>query len=150
MSFTIHPIGSVSHSGTRAFVQLDPEFAAALKRLDQFSHVFVLWWAHKHDNNTSRAYRETEPPYAPGKVHGIFATRAEYRPNPIAMTICEVLAVDVEAGRLEVRAIDAIEGTPVIDIKPYYPVCDRVKKVRTPAWISDWPDWFPVEGFGLD
>jgi len=150
MSYELRSIGTVQHSTDGCTIILDPEYADALVLLDRFSHVYVVWWAHKHDTEESRAYRQTEPPYAPGKTHGIFATRAEYRPNPIAMTVCELLAVDVAGGAIRIRNIDAVDATPVVDIKPYYPVCDRVRNARVPEWLSDWPAWFPDEGFGLD
>lgn len=148
MAFEVVPIGAVRRDGGECSIVLEPEYGEALALLDRFSHIVVIWWAHKHDNDESRAHRRTEPPYAPGRVHGIFATRAEYRPNPVAMTVCELL--DVDSATIRIRNIDAVDGTPVVDIKPYYPVCDRVKDARIPEWLSDWPEWFPEEGFGLD
>jgi len=149
MTFTLHPVGRVTRSQDGVSIRILEEHRESLKLLDEFSHVHVIWWAHKHDNEQSRSHRETEPPYAPGRVHGIFATRAEYRPNPIAMTVCEILGVDLESGTVRIRDIDALDDTPVVDLKPYYPVCDRVEDARIPEWLSDWPDRFPEEGFGL-
>ncbi len=80
---------------------------------------------------------------------GVFATRAEYRPNPIAVTVCKIMGIDQSEGRLVVGDIDAFDGTPVLDLKPYYPVCDRVEQATIPTWLSDWPTWWPEEGFGL-
>jgi tRNA-Thr(GGU) m(6)t(6)A37 methyltransferase TsaA len=149
VTFTLNPVGRVARTEDSVSVRIPEAYRDCLKLLDEFSHIYVIWWAHEHDNEQSRRYRETEPPYAPGRTHGIFATRAEYRPNPIAITVCEVLDVDLDAGAVRIRDIDALDGTPVVDIKPYYPVCDRVKDARIPEWLSDWPDWFPEEGFGL-
>jgi len=149
MTYTLEPVGHIARAEEGVELQIHAAYRKCLQLLDEFSHIYVIWWAHKHDNETSRSHRETEPPYAPGKMHGIFATRAEYRPNPIAMTVCEVLSVDLDAGIVRLRDIDALGGTPVLDLKPYYPVCDRVKDARTPPWLSDWPEWFPEEGFGL-
>jgi tRNA (Thr-GGU) A37 N-methylase len=109
----------------------------------------VFWWADKHDNEQSRNILQTEPPYAQGKITGVFATRAEYRPNPIAMTTCKILAVDQDKGIVEVAEIDAFDGTPLVDLKGYFPVCDRVKHASIPEWLSDWPEWMPEEGLGL-
>jgi tRNA (Thr-GGU) A37 N-methylase len=81
---------------------------------------------------------------------GVFATRAEYRPNPIAMTICKLLEVKEAEGVVEIGDIDAIDGSPVLDLKSYYPVCDRVQEVHIPEWLSDWPDWMPEDGLGLE
>ena len=109
----------------------------------------VFWWAHKHDNEKSRRSLQCEPPYAKGKITGVFATRAEYRPNPIAISTCKILNLDEDKGIVNVADIDAYDGTPIVDLKAYFPVCDRVKRARIPEWLSDWPDWMPDEGIGL-
>jgi tRNA (Thr-GGU) A37 N-methylase len=111
--------------------------------------VMVFWWADKHDNEKSRSLMQTEPPYAVGQICGVFATRAEYRPNPIAMTTCKLLDVDEEKGVVRIADIDAYDGTGVVDLKAYFPVCDRVEEFRVPEWVSDWPEWMPEEGLGL-
>ncbi len=79
----------------------------------------------------------------------MFATRSEYRPNPIAMTTCTIRSVDEEAGVVHVGDIDAYDGTPVLDLKAYFPVCDRVEGVRVAEWAADWPESMPEEGLGL-
>ena len=84
-----------------------------------------------------------------GKVTGVFATRAEYRPNPIAMTTCKMINVDEGMGFIEVVDIDAFDETPIVDLKAYFPVCDRVKEARIPEWLFDWPEWLPEKGLGL-
>ena len=147
--YELRQIGRISRMDDGIGVEVFEQFQPALQLLHQFSHVIVIWWADKNDNEKSRSYLETEPLYAPGRTHGIFATRAEYRPNPIAISTCKVLAVDEEAGFVRVAEIDALDGTPIVDLKPYYPVCDRVKDARIPEWLSDWPDWMPEEGLGL-
>ena len=65
------------------------------------------------------------------------------------MTICKLLAFDEETGVVQVTNIDAYDGTPIEDLKVYFPVCDRVRKARIPEWLSDWPEWMPEEGLGL-
>jgi tRNA-Thr(GGU) m(6)t(6)A37 methyltransferase TsaA len=148
-TFHIHPIGTIVRSEGRVNLELFEPFRPALKQLGRFSHVMVFWWADRHDNEKSRGILQTEPPYAKGHVMGVFATRAEYRPNPIAMTTCKLLGVDEERGVVQVADIDAYDGTAVIDLKAYFPVCDRVKEARIPEWLSDWPEWMPEEGLGL-
>ena len=147
--FSLQPIGRIRRSEEGVLVEIDLPYRPALCNLGFFSHVMVFWWAHLHDNDQSRTMLQTEPPYAQGHVMGVFATRAEYRPNPIAMTTCKLLAVDEEAGVLQVADIDALDGSPVIDLKAYFPVCDRVREAHIPEWLSDWPDWMPEEGQGL-
>jgi tRNA-Thr(GGU) m(6)t(6)A37 methyltransferase TsaA len=148
-TFHIHLIGYIRRSEDSVHLEILESFRPALKQLDHFSHVMVFWWADKHDNEKSRSIMQTDPPYAKGKVTGVFATRAEYRPNPIAMTTCKLLAVDEERGVVQVASIDAYDGTPIVDLKAYFPVCDRVREARIPEWLSDWPEWMPEEGLGL-
>ncbi len=148
-TYHLRPIGYIQRSESSVNLKLMKPFRPALKQLDHFSHVMVFWWADRHDNEKSRSFMQTEPPYAKGKVTGVFATRAEYRPNPIAMTICKLLAVDEEEGTVQVRNIDAYDGTPIVDLKAYFPVCDRVRNARIPEWLSDWPEWMPEEGLDL-
>jgi tRNA-Thr(GGU) m(6)t(6)A37 methyltransferase TsaA len=148
-TFQMVPIGTVHRSDEHIKLEILPPFRPALKQLGHFSHVMVFWWADKHDNEQSRGIMQTEPPYAAGRVTGVFATRAEYRPNPIGMTTCKLLSVDEENGVLQVADIDAYDGTPVVDLKAYFPVCDRVREATIPEWLSDWPEWMPEEGLGL-
>lgn len=149
-TYQIHPIGWIKRSNQDVVIEINQPYRPGLKQLEHFSHVIVLWWVDRHDNPNSRFITLTEPPYAPGKETGVFATRAEHRPNPIAITTCKLLDVDEAAGTLKVSVTDAIDGTPILDLKAYFPVCDRVKKAVIPAWLSDWPEWIPEEGLGLD
>ena len=148
-SYRIFPIGYVRRRENLIFLEVMEPYRPAMKQLDQFTHVMIFWWADKHDNEKSRSIMQTEPPYAKGKITGVFATRAEYRPNPIAMTTCKILKVDEINGIIEVTDIDAYDGTPIVDLKAYFPVCDRVKEARIPKWLSDWPEWMPEQGIGL-
>jgi tRNA-Thr(GGU) m(6)t(6)A37 methyltransferase TsaA len=143
------PIGYVRRRENRIILEVMEPYRPAMKQLDQFTHIMIFWWADKHDNEKSRSIMQTEPPYAKGKITGVFATRAEYRPNPIAMTTCKILKVDETNGIIEVTDIDAYDGTPIVDLKAYFPVCDRVKEARIPKWLSDWPEWMPEQGIGL-
>ena len=148
-TFALDPIGYVRRSGKNTYLEILEPFRPALKQLEQFSHVIVLWWADKHDNERSRTKLQTEPPYAKGHLTGVFACRAEYRPNPIALTTCILSSVDEVSGRIEIGNIDAFDGTPIVDLKAYFPVCERVKQAHLPAWLADWPEWFPTDGLGL-
>ena len=62
------------------------------------------------------------------------------------MTVCPIVSLDAKNGRLEPAAIDALDGTAVLDVKPYYGCCDRVKVPKTPSWLPPWGDWVPEEG----
>lgn len=148
-TYHMYPIGYVRRTAQDIHLEILETFRPALKQLDQFSHVMVFWWADKHDNEDSRSLMQTEPPYAAGQICGVCATRAEYRPNPIAMTTCKLEAVDEKNGIVRITDIDAYDGTGVVDLKAYFPVCDRVEEFRVPEWVSDWPEWMPEEGLGL-
>jgi tRNA-Thr(GGU) m(6)t(6)A37 methyltransferase TsaA len=148
-NFQLIPIGHISRGEDEFKLHLDETYRPALKQLDRFSHVQVLWWADKHDNKNSRTTMQCELPYAPGETAGVFACRSEYRPNPIAVTVCEIISIDEESGIVELTNIDAFDKTPLLDLKPYIPVVDRVQEVKTPDWYAEWPEWFPAEGIGI-
>lgn len=149
-SYQIHPIGSVRRSEGGTHLEIFEPFRPALKQLEHFSHVMVFWWADRNDNEESRNIMQCKPPYAEDKVTGVFACRAEYRPNPIAMTTCKISEVDGGTGIVKIVNIDALDGTPIIDLKAYFPVCDRIKKASIPDWLMYWPEWMPEEGIGLE
>jgi tRNA (Thr-GGU) A37 N-methylase len=81
---------------------------------------------------------------------GMFACRSPVRPNPIGLTTVEIKRVDHDNGHVEIVNIDAYEGTPVLDLKAYFPMCDRVKDVRVAQWAAEWPEWLPDSGMGLE
>lgn len=149
-TFCLHPIGKISRTDDEITLEIFEPYRPGLKDLEQFSHVIVLWWVNQHDNEESRARLQVEPPYSKGKQTGVFACRAPLRPNPIAVTPCELLAVDEQKGVVRVKNIDAFDGTPIIDLKAYFPVSDRVKNASIPEALSDWPEWVPEEGLGLE
>jgi tRNA-Thr(GGU) m(6)t(6)A37 methyltransferase TsaA len=142
-TYLLHPIGWVSASDETGsyLLQIDEPYRPALKQLDQFSHVMIFWWADQMDTEQFRNIMTCELPYAPGVEAGVFACRAEYRPNPIAVTTMPILSVDVENGIVVLPWIDAIDGTPLLDIKPYIPISDRIRDFKVAPWLADWPEW---------
>jgi len=147
--FRLQPIGSVHQGESGARLLVDEAFRPALRELDRFGHVLALWWAAGHDDPESRSILQTELPYAPGVTAGVFACRAEYRPNPIAVSVCPLISVDEASGEVHIGAIDAFDGSPLLDVKPYIGVVDRVADVTVPDWFEGWPEWLPEEGIGL-
>lgn len=128
-----------------SFLEIIPPYAEGLKGLDEFSHVIVVWWAGG-DNSTQTNTLTIRPPYMQGRKIGVFASRAPFRPNCIAITTCELLAVNQEEGFVQLRGIDAADGSRILDIKPYIPVCDRVKDVEVAEWIpEEWREWWKLE-----
>ncbi len=144
--FQVKSIGQVLRENGKTKVHLLPDYRDGLLRLNEFSHVLVFWWADRCDNEQDRSKLQTQLPYAEDKTAGVFACRAEYRPNPIAMSVCPIVHIDNETGQIEVANIDAVDNTRVLDLKPYFPVCDRVKNVYIPKWLEGWPEWMPEEG----
>ncbi|MEL0552470.1 TrmO family methyltransferase domain-containing protein [Raoultella lignicola] len=121
---------------------LKPEYRAALATLECIPHIQVLWWFNHCDNSRSRNVLTVDTPYlhAPNIV-GIFATRSPERPNPIALTCCQITYVDIEKGEVGLSYIDAENGSPLLDIKPYMPSFDRLEHIgKQPDWFSNWPD----------
>jgi tRNA-Thr(GGU) m(6)t(6)A37 methyltransferase TsaA len=148
--FEVFPVGQVRRNGERVYVEVAPPYVPAMKELDGFSHVQVLWWFSEFDDEMYRSVTQSEEAPYEAPVMGVFACRSPVRPNPIGLTTVEMLEVDHEKGRIEIGNIDAIDGTPVLDLKAYYPVCDRVREVRVGWWAAEWPEWMPAEGLGLE
>ena len=113
----------------------------ALRGLGSCTHAIVLWWADRLENPGGReGDLIVELPYAPGIEAGLFACRSEARPNPIAITTSYILGVDEEAGVVDLAWIDAHDNTPVLDIKPYMPMSDRVMDAEYPEWLQGFPE----------
>ncbi|MEL7656784.1 MAG: SAM-dependent methyltransferase [Bacillota bacterium] len=139
-SFLVNPIGVIEHSEKGTFLIVEEKYRPALKELDGFSHINVLWWCDEFDTEEARKTLEAAAPYkkAP-EIMGIFATRSPIRPNPVALTAVQVIYIDHASGRIQLAYIDANDGTPVVDIKPYTPSIDRVEEPEVPDWCSHWP-----------
>ncbi len=141
--FSVNPIGHVRVNGDDYVLEIDQAYRAALRALDGFSHVNVLWWCHHVDQAQFRAMTVAETPYRDGpEVVGIFATRSPARPNPIALTTAPILTVDMATGLVPIAYIDAEDGSPILDLKPYLPCTDRVRDPRCPDWCASWPQWY--------
>lgn len=145
-------IGAVRRSGGKVRLEIDEAYREGLEGLGEFSHCHVLWWAG-HDFGMgfdTRSVLSCDLPYAPGRRAGVFGCRGPFRPNLVAMTVCPLRSVDRSAGIVELADIDALDETVVLDIKPYYGSCDRVRSPRVPPWLPDWGDWLPEGGAGLE
>lgn len=140
MRFSVNPIGKI-HSGDDGFsIEIFPEYREALTGLEDFEYIQVIWWFDQCDNVFSRTKLIEEKPYKKGPdILGTFATRSPERPNPIAVSPSYKTFIDVDGGTVGLAWIDALDGTPVLDIKPYVPSVDRVENPSVPEWCSDWP-----------
>ena len=106
-------------------VEVYPEFAAGLKDTEGFSHIVLLYWFHR-----SAGYRLRVRPFLDPEERGLFATRYPARPNPIGISTVELLGRD--GNRLQIRGVDVLDGTPLLDIKPFVPAFDN----REGAWMG--------------
>ncbi len=108
------------------------ELVDALDGISGFSHIFVLFWL----SQISDEQKKTLKVHPRGRIDlpllGVFATRTQFRPNPIGLTIVELLKV--EDNVLTVRGLDAFDGTPVLDLKPY-DHWDRAENIKVPDWL---------------
>ena len=110
-------------------IEIEEQFEAGLRDLDGFSHVILLYHFHRSDG-----FDVTTQPYMEDEDHGVFATRAPRRPNPIGMSVVEL--ADVSGTTITVEGIDVLDGTPLLDIKPFVPQFNGVEDARI-GWLTD-------------
>ncbi len=142
MEFIIHPIGVIhspftekeqtpiqaSRSQAIGLVEVFPEFEEGLKDIEGLSHIYLLYAFHE-----SSGYILRVKPFLDNCEHGLFATRYPKRPNPIGISI--VRLISRQANKLTVEGVDVLDGTPLLDIKPYIPDFDLRREVRT-GWYE--------------
>ncbi|MBI3579742.1 MAG: tRNA (N6-threonylcarbamoyladenosine(37)-N6)-methyltransferase TrmO [Ignavibacteriales bacterium] len=115
-------------------LNINPEFAEGTKGLNQFSHAMIVTLLNRAKFDLSKhLVRKPRGLYTMPEV-GIFAQRAKDRPNLIGVTAVKI--INVGNGSLDVRGLDAINGTPILDIKPYYPHYDLVEDATIPKWVD--------------
>ena len=145
-SFSVQPIGyvhsayiqaeDVAHTHTRwtadtSQIHLLPKYAKALGGLQGYSHIIVLFWGHK-----AKEWKMPKDHHKPPYVK-LFATRMPVRPNPIGMSVVELLDFSTDTGQITVTGLDALDGTPVLDIKPYIPNFDSCADASVPDWLKE-------------
>jgi len=109
-------------------VEIYPEYAEGLQDLEDFSHIFLLYVLHE-----SSGYSLLVKPFLDDKLHGLFATRYPARPNPIGLSVVRLIAH--KGNVLEVDGVDMLDGTPLLDIKPYIPDFDGRSDTRN-GWYG--------------
>ncbi|MBN1991694.1 MAG: SAM-dependent methyltransferase [Anaerolineae bacterium] len=149
-TFNISPIGYVRRNNGKTFLEILEPYVPALKELEHFSHVQVFWWFSEFDDDMFRQVTQSDQAPYEAPVLGVFACRSPVRPNPLALTTAQILKVDHQQGLVEIANIEAFDGTPLLDLKAYIPMNDRVQQVSVPPWCADWPEWLPPEGLGLE
>lgn len=147
---TLRPIGVVANRMREATpdgwadvvsqVVIRPEYEPMLLNLGDYSHVIVVFWPHE----VPEEVRGSKPQLHPRDdeqypLMGVLATRSQIRPNPVLVT--PVALLSVKGNTLRVRGLDAIDGTPVLDVKPYLPFYDSVPDARVPDWVVKAQAW---------
>jgi tRNA-Thr(GGU) m(6)t(6)A37 methyltransferase TsaA len=122
--------------GTVGRIEILPEYELGLRDLDGFERIWVVFWFHEA---ADRPKLKVLPPRSDDK-RGVFATRSPHRPNPIGMSA--VRLVGVEGTVVHVRDLDILDGTPVLDLKPYLPGFGPRGAVRQPAWARELMDGY--------
>jgi tRNA-Thr(GGU) m(6)t(6)A37 methyltransferase TsaA len=142
MEIIMHPIGVIhspftekdktpiqaSRSQAVGLVEVYPEFADGLTDIEALSHIYLLYAFHKSDGYTLQV-----KPFLDDREHGVFSTRHPCRPNPLGISIVKLLSR--KENSLTVEGIDMLDGTPLLDIKPYIPDFDLRTDVRT-GWYE--------------
>ena len=122
------PIQPAGAAGVKGTVEVFEKFRAGLKDLDGFSHIILLYIFHR-----SHGFKLEVVPFMDTQPRGLFATRAPKRPNPIGLSTVQLDRI--EKGNLHIRNADILDGTPLLDIKPYVPEFDNHARART-GWLE--------------
>jgi tRNA-Thr(GGU) m(6)t(6)A37 methyltransferase TsaA len=131
--FQIYPVGFIRKQDKAVIINIYHEYVNGLLGLDQFSHIEVCYWFHKNDTKGKRDVLQVHPRGdRENPLTGVFATRSPLRPNLIGMSVCRILSINENI--INIDKIDAFNGSPVVDIKPYIPRIDSVSDAVTPGW----------------
>lgn len=131
-------IGEVESAGDTSTILIYPDFCPGLLGVEGYSHLIVIYWMHlRDDEGHRRTLRVTPPRHEGAPLTGVFASRSPSRPNPIGLAVVELEGVD--GCRVRVNNLDALEGSPIVDLKPYQPRADSVSEARTPDWSKRGP-----------
>lgn len=123
------PLQTIAAQGVQGSIEIDPSLCEGLNDLESFSHLILLTHLHR-----MAGFALSVTPYLDDHPHGIFATRSPRRPNPIGLSVVRLIAV--EGYTLRIEDIDLLDGTPVLDIKPYIPAFDARETERI-GWFSN-------------
>jgi tRNA (adenine37-N6)-methyltransferase len=140
----IEPVGFVSSpvsertdenwGEVKSKIILEPEFAGALLGLEGFSHAIIVTYLHEANYEKEKHLQRRPRNLKTMPMLGIFSQRAKNRPNPIGITAVQILKVGNDY--IEIKGLDAIDKTPILDIKPYYPHYDKIEDSKVPEWVN--------------
>jgi tRNA (adenine37-N6)-methyltransferase len=138
----VFPVGQIKAGHEGFCIEIFDEFRDAMTNLEGFNYIQFFWWCHLFGETDPLKTLVVEKPYkkGPQKI-GVFATRSPLRPNLLALTSVQVLSINRDEGKIVIPFIDAEDGSPVLDIKPYLPATERIRDVNVPEWCSHWPKW---------
>lgn len=143
-AINLRRIGSVRNSagqlghGVRqevSRIEIDGDWGEALEGIDGFSHLLVLYWMHLLGDEQRNVKRIHPRDCMDLPLLGVFATHTQYRPNPIGLTLVKLLGR--QGNTLHVLGLDALDGSPVLDLKPYTPPLEPAEDVCLPEWVSE-------------
>ena len=120
-------MAAAREKGGGATVEIDPLFRPGLDGIEAFSHVALLTWLDRSPRDLI-----VQKPRHAAQARGVFALRSPARPNPVGLHVVRLLAVDAASGLLRLEAIDVLDGTPVVDVKPYYASTDAIPDATRP------------------
>jgi len=123
------PIQPTGASGAQGIVEIFPQFQEGLSDLEGFSHIILLYHLHR-----SEGFRLTVTPFLDNQPRGLFSTRAPKRPNPIGLSVVKL--VKREENTLHIENVDILDGTPLLDIKPYVPAFEPDIDIRV-GWLEE-------------
>ena len=133
--FKVTPVGIVHKREHDVRIEIYHKFSDALLGLESFSHIVVLYWFHENDNPDDRKTLRVHPRKNPqNPLTGVFATHAPVRPNLVAMSTCRIESI--QDNIIKIDDIDALDGSPVIDIKCYVPSKRAFTDLKLPEWIN--------------
>lgn len=132
--YEICPVGIIKKQDKNIAIEIYEKYEDALHGLHQFSHIIVCFWFHRNDTHEQRNILQVHPRgNSANPLTGVFATRSPQRPNLIGLSTCKILSID--GNIIYIDKTDALDGSPVIDIKPYIPRTDSTSDVRVPGWV---------------
>ncbi len=126
------PIHPFSGKEAKGYIELLPKFEAALKDLEGFTHITLIYYLHKAEE-----YELEVTPYIDTEPHGVFATRVAARPNPIGLST--VRLENIKGNIINITELDIMDGTPLLDIKPYYKLFDN-RMTAVSGWLENIKD----------
>ncbi|MFO7553705.1 MAG: tRNA (N6-threonylcarbamoyladenosine(37)-N6)-methyltransferase TrmO [Desulfobacterales bacterium] len=132
--FYIYPVGVIKKQSDEVRIEIYEKYRDALLGMDDFSHITVCYWFHENDTPEKRKTMQVHPrKNKQNPLRGVFATHSPLRPNLIAMSVCKILSI--KDTTIFIEKIDALDGSPVIDIKCFIPSSAPASEIKLPDWV---------------